>query len=102
MIEGKESGEAIMIHKAKDLSAAQRLAIESLLGRAVAEQEEISVRALPETFPVSWDRRQAIVEELREHFAVVDAQRQPVSPQEANEIIDEALRSTRPNFRAVH
>jgi hypothetical protein len=91
-----------MIHKAKDLSAEQRLAIESLLGRSIAEQEEISIRALPQTLPVSSERRRAIIEELRKHFAAVDGQRRPVSAQEADEIIDEALRSTRPDFRAVH
>ena len=90
-----------MIHKAKDLSSEQRLAIESLLGRVVAEQEEISIRTLPETLPVSAERRRAIIEALRKHFAAVDAQRQPVSPQEADEIINEALRSTRPNYRPV-
>jgi len=90
-----------MIHKARDLSSQQRVAIESLLGRAIAEQEEISIRALPETLPVSAERRRAIIEELRKHFAAVDAQRQPVSPQEADEIINEALRSTRPNYRPV-
>ncbi len=36
-----------MIHKAKDLSQEQKIAIESLLGRAVAENEAISVRAVP-------------------------------------------------------
>jgi hypothetical protein len=90
-----------MIHKARDLSSQQRIAIESLLGRAIAEHEEISIRALPETLPVSAERRRAIIEELRKHFAAVDAQRQPVSPQEAGEIINEALRSTRPNYRPV-
>ena len=35
-----------MIHKAKDLSQEQKNAIESLLGRAVAENEAISVRAV--------------------------------------------------------
>jgi hypothetical protein len=33
-----------MIHKAKDLSPDQKMAIESLLGRAVAEDEAISIR----------------------------------------------------------
>ena len=91
-----------MIHKAKDLSSEQRLVIESLLGRAIAEQEEISVRTLPETLPISPERRRAIIEELRKHFAAVDAERQPVSPQEADEIINEALRSTRPNYRPMY
>ncbi len=33
-----------MIHKAKDLSPDQRLAIESLLGRSIGENEEIIIR----------------------------------------------------------
>jgi hypothetical protein len=32
-----------MTHKVKDLSPNQRLAIESLLGRSIAENEEISI-----------------------------------------------------------
>jgi len=91
-----------MIHKAKDLSSQQRLAIESLLGRAIAEQEEISIRALPEVPSITPERRREIIEALRQHFEAVDANRQPVSPQEADEIINEALRSTRPNYRPVH
>ena len=90
-----------MIHKAKDLSPEQRLAIEGLLGRAIAEQEEISVRALPEVSAVSSERRREIVAGLEAHFAQVDAQRRPVSPQEADDILNEALRSTRPHYRPV-
>ena len=33
-----------MIHKAKDLSPIQKTAIESLLGRSIAESEAISCR----------------------------------------------------------
>jgi hypothetical protein len=36
-----------MIHKAKDLSQEQKNAIESLLGREIAENEAISVRTVP-------------------------------------------------------
>ena len=35
-----------MIHKAKDLSPEQKVAIESLLGRQVLDDEAISVRAI--------------------------------------------------------
>jgi hypothetical protein len=35
-----------IIHKAKDLSPDQKVAIESLLGRQVAEDEAISIRTL--------------------------------------------------------
>jgi hypothetical protein len=49
-----------MIHKAKDLSPHQKLAIESLLGRSVAEDETISIRTLasasaPEWLQESWE-----------------------------------------------
>jgi hypothetical protein len=48
-----------MIHKAKDLSPDQKLVTESLLGRSVAEDEAISIRALasasaPEWLQQSW------------------------------------------------
>ena len=49
-----------MIHKAKDLSPDQKMAIESLLGRSVAEDEAISIRMLsalsaPEWLQKSWE-----------------------------------------------
>jgi hypothetical protein len=49
-----------MIHKAKDLSPDQKTAIESLLGRTVAEDETISIRTFtstsaPEWLQSSWD-----------------------------------------------
>ena len=49
-----------MIHKAKDLSPDQKLAIESLLGRSVGEDEAISIRTLapasaPEWLQQSWE-----------------------------------------------
>ena len=49
-----------MIHKAKDLSPDQKMAIESLLGRSVAESEAISIRTLefgsaPEWLQQSWE-----------------------------------------------
>jgi hypothetical protein len=89
-----------MIRNAKDLSPDQRAAIESLLGRRVLEDEAISVRAI-EPPSLSDERRLEVLRGLEEYFAKVDAQRQPVSPEEADAIIDEALRSTRPNYRPI-
>jgi hypothetical protein len=43
-----------MIHKAKDLSPDQRAAVEALLGRAIAENEEISIRTLSLPSPPDW------------------------------------------------
>jgi hypothetical protein len=49
-----------MIHKAKDLSPDQKTAIESLLGREVAQDEAIIIRtvssaSIPEWLQESWD-----------------------------------------------
>ena len=46
--------DASMIHKAKDLSPDQKAAIESLLGRVIAENEEISIRSITLPSPPDW------------------------------------------------
>ena len=89
-----------MIRNAKDLSPDQKAAIESLLGRRVLEDEAISVRAI-EPPSLSDEHRREVLSGLEEYFAKVDAQRQPVSSEEADAIIDEAIRSVRPNYRPV-
>jgi hypothetical protein len=43
-----------MIHKVKDLSPDQKMAIESLLGRSVAEDEAISIRAIASASAPGW------------------------------------------------
>ena len=52
------------------------------------------------SFPALPDeRRQEIADELRKYFAEVDANRSPASPAEADGVITEAIRSTRPSYR---
>jgi hypothetical protein len=88
-----------MAYLAKNLSPEQRLAIESLLGRAISEREAITIRAYEPAPPVSDQRRQEIIEGLEANFAALDAKREPVSAKEAEAIFEEAMRSTRPNYR---
>lgn len=90
-----------MILKAKDLSPVQRLALEDILGQSVSELDDISVRKLSPPPSLLPERRAEILGGLREYFARLDRQRQPVSDEEADEIINEALRSTGPNYRPV-
>lgn len=90
-----------MICSAKELSPDQRQAIEGLLGRPISDEEEISIRALEPYQGVTPERRAEILASLREHFAKIDSRRLPVSEQEADEILNEALRSTRPGYRSV-
>jgi len=87
-----------MIHKAKDLSPEQKVAIESLLGRHVLDDEAISVRAI-EPPALSDQQKHELAEHLRKHFAELDARRHPGSAEEAEEILTEAIRSSRPGYR---
>jgi hypothetical protein len=87
-----------MIREVKDLSPDQKMAVENLLGRSVSERETVSVQAFQPP-AISDQRRQQIVEGLRQYFAEVDAKRQPVSAEEADGIINEAMRNSRPGYR---
>lgn len=91
-----------MIHKVKDLSAEQKVALEKLLGRTISDQDDISVRVLPPTSRISPERRRQILEGLRAYFSQIDSQRKPISDEEVDEILNEALRSTRPGYRPVN
>jgi hypothetical protein len=87
-----------MIHKAKDLSPNQRAAIESLLGRRVLDDEAISICAI-ESPALSDERKHELVEQLKKYFAEVDARRKPGSPEEAEDVINEAMQNVRPGYR---
>jgi len=87
-----------MIVDAKDLSPNQKAVIKSLLGRRVLENEAISLCAIEA--PVLSDQlRRELADKLRKYFAEVDARCEPGSAEDAEEILDEAMRSTRPGYR---
>ena len=88
-----------MIRKARDLSPEQKTTLERLVGRPISDEEDVSIRVLQPPPYVSPERRREILDGLREYFAQVDSQRKPVSAEQADEIIDEALRSARPGYR---
>jgi hypothetical protein len=92
-----------MMHHVKDLSPEQRVTVESLLGRSVSEDEAVSIKALNPSAIVpsrlTEEERKAALEKLDLYFARVDAQRQPVSQEGEEAIVNEALRSTRPGYR---
>jgi hypothetical protein len=95
-----------MLHHVKDLSPDQKRAIENLLGRQVSEDESVSIKSIRPSAIIpphlSPEERKESLEKLRRYFAKVDAQRMPVSEREEEEIINEALRATRPKYRPVH
>jgi hypothetical protein len=87
-----------MIRNAKDLSPDQKAVIESLLGRHILEDEAISIRAI-EPPPLSDERKRELAEQLKKYFAEVDARRKPGPREEAEDVINEAMRSVRPGYR---
>ena len=87
-----------MVHKAKDLSPEQKVAIESLLGRRVLDDEAISVRAI-EPPALSDQQKHELAEQLRKYFAEVDARRRPGSAEQAEDVLTDAIRSSRPGYR---
>ena len=87
-----------MICNAKDLSPDQKAVIETLLGRRVREGEAVSVRTF-EPAAIPHRRKLEIADELRKYFAEVDASRKPVSEEEAEDILTEAMQSVRPGYR---
>jgi hypothetical protein len=94
-----------MLHRVKDLSPEQRLAVEALLGRAVSSEEAVSVRAVvPATIIPSQLSDQERIEALRRmdaYFAKVDAGRKLGGDAEEEAIFIEAMRSVRANYRPV-
>jgi hypothetical protein len=75
-----------MIRSAKELSPDQKSAIESLLGRSVSEDEQISIRAIkpdaaPEWLQTSWRKAseagldQLSIDEIDAEIATVRRQR---------------------------
>ncbi len=88
-----------MLTRASELSSEQKIALESLLGRAISENETVSVRAFAPT-PLSDARRREILAALDAYFARIEA-KPPILQSEAEDVVTEALRSTRPHYRPV-
>ena len=87
-----------MTHQAKDLPPAQRAAAELLLGRPLDDKESIGVQAF-EPAPVTEQTRREISAGLVRLFAEVDSDVKPATVDEAEEIVTEAMRSSRPGYR---
>jgi hypothetical protein len=86
-----------MIRNAKDLSPDQKAAIESLLGRRLVD-EAVSIRTIDPP-ALSNEQKHRLAEQLKNYFADVDARRKPGSAEEAEDTINEAMRSVRPGYR---
>jgi len=92
-----------MIYQVKDLSPEQKHAAEILLGHAVSEDEAVSIKSLgPSTLvpsKLSPEARVQALQALNERFRKVSSP--DVNEDEEASLANEALRSSRPNYRPV-
>ena len=84
------------LHTAKTFSSPVKVALEQLLGRSLADNESISIRAYQPHEGPQTEQQLAIAAELRRYFERVDAKAPDISEAEAEEVISEAIRSVRP------
>jgi hypothetical protein len=92
-----------MLYQVKDLSPEQKRAAEILLGHPVSEDVAVSIKNLRPSriipSKLSPDERLEALRALNERFA--ETRRPDVSEDEEESAVNEALRSSRPNYRPI-
>jgi hypothetical protein len=85
-----------MVHHVRDLSVDQRLAIESLLGRPLREEESVTVRPslILKEAPVGEERVRA-AQKLKGHLDLLAARVKDVPEDEIERAVDEAIENIR-------
>ena len=89
------------LYKARELSPSVRQALETLLGRTLNGDEQISIRAYAPHEAPQGRARETAVRGLEEHFSTVDERLKEVPQEEVEQAVDEALRHVRPSCRPV-
>jgi len=89
-----------MLHRVKDLSPEQRHAAKILLGRPVSEGEAVSIKSLDTSTIIpsrlSPDERIQAFRSLNDRLGSSE-----IDSKEEDAIVDEAMRSVRPNYRPI-
>jgi len=91
----------VSVQKSEDLSAAVKSALESLLGRALEPGEEVSIMTFRPHAAPQGSERDDLAKRLRAQMDEMAGRSGGASEQELDEILDEAMRSARPDYRRV-
>jgi hypothetical protein len=81
----------ITIHNVRDLGQAARQALEALLGRRLAEEEQVSVTALAARPAPTGDVRRFAAERLIESLKAMSESARDIPNDELESLIDEAM-----------
>ena len=101
--DGLESGVRLMpnvlTHKASELKAQTRVALEAELGRSLQDDEEVSIMVfVPHDAPMGKARAEA-GNRLRAYLQRMDAKSQGAATEQTEDALNEALRHARPGYR---
>ncbi len=89
----------VAVHKAGELKAETRAAVEAELGRSLRDDEEVSIMAFtPQEAPARGARREAS-RRLREHLHRIDQKSKDIPEEEAEGALNDAFRNVRPGYR---
>jgi hypothetical protein len=89
----------VLIHKASELKAETRVALEAELGRSLQDDEEVSIMAfVPHAAPTGGAHTEA-AHKLQDHFNRIDQKLKGALEEEAEEALGEAIRNVRPGYR---
>ncbi|MFN7923468.1 MAG: hypothetical protein U0Q16_25425 [Bryobacteraceae bacterium] len=91
-----------MLHKVRDLPNEARGVVESLIGRRLTDDESFSIRPV-RLIKEGADTASAnvVADKLEAYFAEIDRQHPPLSPEEAEATMDEAMRHVRPGYTRI-
>ena len=90
---------SVVIHKAGDLKPETRVALEAEFGRSLREDEQVSIMAFSAHTALSEAEHRAVVLRLERHFEEADQKTRDIPEDEWEEILLEAINSTRPAYR---
>ncbi len=89
----------VLIHKASELRAETRAAVEAELGRSLQDDEEVSIMALVAHEVPTGEARGEAGRNLQEHLDRIDQKTKGVPEKEIEAALNEALRNARPGYR---
>jgi hypothetical protein len=89
----------ILIQKASELKPQTRAAVEAELGRALQDDEDVSIMACSSHESPAGDARREAAQKLRAHFERVDSLNLDADEKDAEDALNEALRHVRPGYR---
>ena len=89
------------LHTAGELAPELRGALETLLGRALQDNEAVSVRTYQPHEARTGDQQKQVIQGLRRYLAKIDEKTRDISSGDEDEVIEEAMQSVRPGYRSL-